>query len=224
MPVSALILDLDGTLVDSNPVHVRAWQRAFAGRSYDVPADRLRKHIGMGGDQFVPAVAGAGAEDKDGKALRKDHAAAFATLAEPGSIAVFPGARELFPVAKELGLKTALATSSGPPHLKAILAGCEIDFPALADEAADAGDATASKPDPDLVLAALKKLGVPANSAAMVGDSVYDGEAAKAAGVRFWAVTCGGCFTADELRAAGAEHVYTDPAALLADLPGLLAG
>ncbi len=224
MPVSALILDLDGTLVDSNPVHVRAWQRALAGRSYDVPAESLRKHIGMGGDQFVPAVAGADAEAKDGDALRDDHAAAFAALAEHGSIAVFPGARELLAAAKSSGMKTALATSSGPPHLKALAAGAGVDFSELVDATADADDAGASKPDPGLVLAALKKLGVSAGSAALVGDSVYDGEAAGRAGVRFWAVTCGGCFTADELRAAGAEHVYADPAALLAALPGLVAG
>ncbi len=225
MPIAAVIFDLDGTLVDTNALHVAAWERAFARLGPPVPADRLRPLIGMGGDQLVPAVAGAAVEADHGEALRKGHEEEFAAGSKAASpVPVFPGAEALVrAVRKDHGLTAVLATSSGKAHLKATAAACGTDFAKLMDAVADGDDAAQSKPAPDLILAAITKAGVPAAECVLVGDTPFDGEAARKAGVTFWGVTCGGLFSADQLERAGAVAVWAGPAALLADLSRLLA-
>ncbi len=223
MPIAAVLFDLDGTLVDTNALHVAAWERAFARLGPPVAADRLRPLIGMGGDKLVPAVAGDAVEADHGKPLRKAHEEEYAVGSKAATpVPVFPGAAELVRAVRDSGRKAVLATSSGQAHLKATAAACGTDFTKLMDAAADGDDAAESKPAPDLIQAAVKKAGVPAAECVLVGDTPFDGEAARKAGVMFWGVTCGGLFSADQLERAGAVAVWADPAALLAELPRLL--
>ncbi|MFO0851338.1 MAG: HAD family hydrolase [Gemmataceae bacterium] len=221
MTTRGVILDLDGTLVDTNGRHVEAWRRAFARFGYDVPAARIGPQIGKGGDQLVPALIGAEAADRDGEQLREEHGRQFVAIAAAEAIPVFPGAVELIEALKRRGVQTALATSSNDKHLTATFRSCGVDFADLVDERTTADDADASKPAPDLVHAALAKLGLAAGECAMLGDTPYDGEAAGKAGVRFWAVRCGG-FPEEVLKAAGAAVVLQDPAEVYASLDRLL--
>jgi HAD superfamily hydrolase (TIGR01509 family) len=222
MPVRGVIFDLDGTLVDTNAAHAEAWRRAFADQGYDVPLDRIRPEIGKGGDKLLPAVIGDAATKKNGEALKKGNGDHYKQLAGGQTFPVLPGAEALLAELRRRGVKTALATSSKPKHLEPTFASCGVDFTKLVDESADAGDAEQSKPAPDLVHAALDKLGLPAADCAMVGDTLFDGEAAGKAGVRFWAVACGGTTDEAALKAAGAARVFRDPAELLARLDEVL--
>lgn len=221
MRIRGVIFDLDGTLVDTNPAHVEAWRRAFADRGYDIPAERIAPQIGKGGDKLVPALIPPDRAEADGDALRKGHEKHFAAIAGRERFRVFPGAAELIRAVRGRGITTALATSSKPDHLKATFQSAGTDFTRLVDAVATAGEAGESKPAPDLVDAACEKLGLPPAACVLVGDTPYDGQAAATAGVRFWGVLCGG-FPESDLRAAGAEVVARDPAALLARLDELL--
>jgi HAD superfamily hydrolase (TIGR01509 family) len=223
MRIRGVIFDLDGTLVDTNAAHVEAWHRAFADRGYDIPADRIGPHIGKGGDQLVPALLPKEQAEKDGDALRELNGEHFVALAGKVQFNVFPRAVDLLRAVRDRGLTTALATSSKPHHLEATFKSCGIDFRKLVDQPTDAGDADRSKPHPDLISAAADKLGLPPAACVVVGDTPYDGQAARHAGARFWGVLCGGpWFTADDLRAAGADAVFRDPADLLARLDDAL--
>jgi len=221
MGVQAIIFDLDGTLVDTNPAHVEAWRRAFTEFGYDIPAGRIAREVGKGGDQLVPAVIGPDADRRDGEAVRKAHGREFLKIAAGERFRVLPGAEALVRGARDRGLRTALATSSQPQYLRATTESCGVDFAALVDELVTAEEADASKPAPDLVAAAVDKLGVPAGRCAMVGDTPYDAQAGNKAGVRCWGVLTGG-FSADDLRAAGAVDVRKDAADLLAHLDELV--
>src|ERR1700730_13305606 len=118
MALSAVIFDIDGTLLDTNGAHVEAWHRAFKARGYKVPKDRIAVEIGKGGDLLVSAILGQQAEKEDGEALRQQSAEEFLKIASQEHFKVFPGAKELFTQLRERGIKTALATSSKVKHLK----------------------------------------------------------------------------------------------------------
>lgn len=223
MRIRGIIFDLDGTLVDTNAAHVEAWRRAFAEHGYDIPADRIAPQIGKGGDQLIPALLPADAAGKDGDALRKANGEHFVRIAGESRFRVFPGAVELIREVRRRGLTAALATSSKPNHLEATTKSCGTDFRELVDRATDADDADRSKPHPDLIAAAADKLGLPPAACVVVGDTPYDGQAAAHAGARFWGVLSSGCgFTEADLRAAGADLVFRDPADLLARLDDAL--
>lgn len=222
MPIRGVIFDLDGTLVDTNEAHVLAWVRAFADKGYDIPADRIRPEMGKGGDKLLPVVIGEEAAEKHEEELKKGNGDHYVKIVAGLKLRVLPGAEALLRGVRDRGLKTALATSSKPEHLEATFKSCGVDFTKLVDETASGAEAKESKPAPDLVHAALAKLGLPAAECAMVGDTPFDGQAAGKAGVRFWALTCGGTTTEHDLKAAGAVAVYRDPADLLAHLDELL--
>jgi HAD superfamily hydrolase (TIGR01509 family) len=221
MNVRGLIVDLDGTLVDSNPVHVEAWRRAFAELGYAVPADELAKLMGMGGDKLVTAAGGEEAESRHGDELRAGHARHFATVAAETGLLVIPGAVELLRDARRMGMRVALATSSKRDHLETTFAACGHDFGADVDELVTADDADESKPEPDLTHAAADRLGLAPGDCALVGDTPYDGESAGRAGACFWGVQSGG-FEAAELWAAGADRVFADADAVWRHLDDLL--
>lgn len=217
MALSGMIFDIDGTLVDTNPAHVEAWHRAFNRFGYDVPIERIIPEIGKGGDKLVPSVLGEEVERRCGEALRRAQKEEFLAITQQVRFRVFPGVPELFQELRNRGIRTALATSSDDKHLDGTLASAGIDLRRLADVVVTKSEAEASKPDPDVVVAALEKLRLSPSQCAMLGDTVYDGWACQAAGVVFFGVLSGG--TSEEaLVQAGARAVWRDVAHLLAHL------
>jgi HAD superfamily hydrolase (TIGR01549 family) len=197
----AAVLDIDGTLVDTNYHHAISWYRAFRDHGVTPPIWRIHRHIGMGGDQLVAAVGGDQVEDRLGDQIRaaeKDH---YMRLI--GEVAAFEGARELLADLKGRGHRVILASSARPDEVEAYLD--LLDARELADDRTTAEDVEATKPAPDLVEVAIRKAGV--ERAVMVGDSVWDCQAADRAGIPAVAVLTGG-FSQQELRGAGAMAVF----------------
>jgi HAD superfamily hydrolase (TIGR01549 family) len=195
------IFDVDGTLVDTNYQHTLAWFRAL--RRYDItrPMWRIHRGIGMGGDQFVSAVAGRDIEDTHGDELRQAWAEEFDVLI--GEVQAFEGAHELLAEVKQRGFRLVLASSGRTEHVEAFLD--LIDGTSLADAWTTADDVERTKPEPDLVSAALAK--VDGASGIMVGDSVYDAQAAAKLNIPTLGVRTGG-FSVSELLEAGVLQVF----------------
>jgi HAD superfamily hydrolase (TIGR01509 family) len=217
MALRGMIFDIDGTLVDTNPAHVEAWCRAFKRLGYPVSPERIKIEIGKGGDLLVPSILGEDVERRHGEALRKAQKEEFLKIARHERFRVFACVTELFQALRQRGIRTALATSSNKKHLQAICDSAGIDLPSLADVLVTKEEAEASKPAPDLVIAAWEKLALTPAECAMVGDTVYDGQACQSAGVVFLGVLSGGTPEA-ELLEAGAVAVWRDVAHLLQDL------
>lgn len=217
MALHGMIFDIDGTLVDTNPAHVEAWLRAFKRLGYDVPRERIEVEIGKGGDLLVPSILGEEAEKRHGEPLRKAQKEEFLEIARRERFRVFPCVPELFQALRQRGIRTALATSSDRKHLQATCDSVGIDLPSLADVLVTKADVEASKPAPDVVIVAGEKLKLSPAECAMVGDTVYDGQACRAAGVVFLGVLSGGT-PADLLLEAGACGVWRDTGHLYADL------
>lgn len=195
------IFDVDGTLVDTNYHHALAWFRAL--RRFDItrPMWRLHRGIGMGGDLFVAAVAGREVEEAHGDDLRKAWAEEFDQLI--GEIQPFEGAHELLAEVKERGFRLVLASSGKTEHVETFLD--LIDGKSLADAWTTSDDVEKSKPEPDIVSAALGK--VQGASGIMVGDSIYDAQAAAKVNIPTLAVRTGG-FSVGELQEAGVLQVF----------------
>jgi HAD superfamily hydrolase (TIGR01549 family) len=195
------ILDIDGTLVDTNYQHAVAWYMAFRQHDVFLPVWRIHRHIGMGGDQLVAALAGEEFDERSGDVVRAAHDALY--LASIQSVSVLEGARALIVDLKERGHPVVLASSAKQreaDHYLDLLDGRE-----LVDAWTTSADVEETKPSPDLVRAALRKLG--RDDGVMVGDTPWDVKAAASAGVPTIAVLTGG-FCADELREAGASNVF----------------
>jgi HAD superfamily hydrolase (TIGR01509 family) len=207
------ILDIDGTLVDTNYQHAIAWYRAFCRHDLVLPIWRIHRHIGMGGDQLVPALAGGDFEAEHGDAVRKDEESLYGELI--GEVRPVPGARELIEQLKVGGSTVLLASSAKGQEVEHYLD--LLDARELADDWTSSADVESTKPEPDLVHAALRKAGADASEAVMIGDTPFDVEAAKRAGVRTLAVLTGG-FSEQELRDAGARDVYESVDELRAQL------
>jgi phosphoglycolate phosphatase-like HAD superfamily hydrolase len=217
MALRGMIFDIDGTLVDTNPAHVEAWCRAFKRLGYPISPERIKIEIGKGGDLLVPSILGEDVERRHGEALRKAQKEEFLKIARHERFRVFACVTELFQTLRQRGIRTALATSSNKKHLQAVCDSAGIDLPSLADVLVTKEEAEASKPAPDLVIAAWEKLALTPAECAMVGDTVYDGQACQSAGVVFLGVLSGGTPEA-ELLEAGAVAVWRDVAHLLQDL------
>src|SRR5918995_274832 len=217
MTVRGMIFDIDGTLIDTNAAHVEAWRRAFQRLGFDVPPERIVPEIGKGGDKLVPSVLGAESEKRAGDALRETQNKEFLAIAKQQHFRVFPGAEQIFAECRNRGIRTAVATSSNEKHLAATLASAKFDLRRLADVVVTRTEDDASKPCPDLVVAAVEELGLPAAECAMVGDTVYDGQACQTAGVAFLGLLTGPA-SEPELLEAGGRGVWKDIAHLLADL------
>jgi HAD superfamily hydrolase (TIGR01549 family) len=206
------ILDVDGTLVDTNYHHAIAWYRALREHGETVSTYRIHRHMGMGGDHLVAAVVGDDFEEEHGKDVRATEKECYAELID--EVAVLPGARELVVQLKELGHVVVLASSAKEEELDHYID--LLDARELADAWTMSADVEATKPDPDLVNAALEKAGDVERSV-MVGDSTWDCEAAKRADVPTLAVLTGG-FAPEELKEAGAKAVFESPEELLGRL------
>ncbi|HEY0933234.1 MAG TPA: HAD family hydrolase [Trebonia sp.] len=201
------VLDIDGTLIDSNYQHALAWYRALRSVGETYPVWRLHRLIGMGGDQVVPAVGGDDLERRAGDQAREQQGREVEALLE--EMAPLPGARDLLTAIRKRGHRLVLASSGQQSHVEIFLD--KLDARGIVDGWTSSADVEASKPAPDLLQVALKKLGAPPDaSSVMIGDSVWDVEAAKKAGMPAIAVRSGG-FGDDELRKAGAVAVYDTP-------------
>jgi HAD superfamily hydrolase (TIGR01509 family) len=205
----AVILDVDGTLIDSNAAHVEAWAEALREHGFDIPAAEIWPHVGKGGDQLLPAVAGLDKERGVGKQVAERRAQIFQKRLP--TLRPFPGAHQLVARLHDEGRKLVVASSSQPDEVGKLLdlAGVR----GLLDDIASAGDAAHSKPAPDIVEAALDRLGVPPEETVMLGDTPYDIQAAGKAGVGVIAFRCGG-FADEALQ--GALALYDGPEDLLA--------
>ena len=205
-----MILDIDGTLVDSNDAHARAWVEALAEAGIDVPFEKVRPLIGMGGDKLLPRVSGLEEDSPRGKRIGERRGEIFKEHYLP-RLKAFPATRELLLKMRERGLKLAVATSAKEDELKPLLkiAGAAD----LIEEKTSSDDAENSKPDPDIVKAALDELQLSADEAVMIGDTPYDIEAASRAGLKAIAFRSGGWNDAELARAIA---IYDGPADLLA--------
>ncbi|HYH61886.1 MAG TPA: HAD family hydrolase [Solirubrobacterales bacterium] len=210
--VSAVILDVDGTLVDTNYQHAIAWDRAFARHDVFVPMWRIHRHMGMGGDQLIRELAGDEVEERCGDDIRDAESELYGELIS--EIRVIRGARELIEDLRERDLTVVLASSANSDEVEHYI---EMLDAAEMAEWATSSDVEETKPQPDLVEAALEKAGT--RDAVMVGDTVWDIEAAKRAGIPALAVLTGG-YGAAELREAGAFAVYESVVELMDDLEG----
>lgn len=197
----AAILDIDGTLVDTNYQHAVAWYMAFRQHDVQLPVWRIHRHLGMGGDQLVATLAGRNFDDERGDAVRAAHDVLY--LASIQSVSPLEGARGLIEDLKRRGHPVVLASSARTREADHYLD--LLDARELVDAWTTADDVARTKPHPDLVQAALAKLDQ--RHGVMVGDTPWDVKAAAEAGVPTVAVLTGG-FSADELRGAGAVNVF----------------
>ncbi|MGH2953931.1 MAG: HAD family hydrolase [Solirubrobacterales bacterium] len=203
----AAILDVDGTLVDSNYQHALAWYRAFREHEVAPPVWWIHRHIGMGGDQLVAAVAGERVEAGSGDSIRDAEKRLYGELID--EVRPFDGARELIAELKRRGHTVVLASSAKEDEVGHYLD--LLDARELADEWTTAADVEQTKPEPDLVAAAMQK--ARELSAVMVGDTTWDVVAAKRAELKTIGLLTGG-FSEAELREAGAVAVFESPVAV----------
>jgi HAD superfamily hydrolase (TIGR01509 family) len=204
-----VLLDVDGTLIDSNDAHARAWVDVAREFGYETPYPTLRAMIGMGGDKLIPKAFGIPHDGARGKAMSTRRSEIFRER-YLATIRPFPKARELLLRMRASGCTLVVATSATKDEMKDLLKVAGVAD--LLEETTSSSDAESSKPDPDIVVAALEKADADPEDAIMLGDTPYDVAAAQGAGVAIVALRCGG-WSAEEL--AGAIASYADPAELL---------
>ena len=212
--MAAAILDVDGTLVDTNYHHAIAWYRAFRQQGIVLPVWRIHRHIGMGGDQLVTALCGEEVEERLGDEVRAREKELYGELID--EVEPMDGARALIVELRDRGHQVVLASSAKPEEVERYID--LLDARELARGWTTQADVEATKPEPDLVRAALERAG--GGEAFMVGDSTWDCIAAGRAGIATLAVLTGG-FADAELREAGAAAVFESLPALCARLDEL---
>jgi HAD superfamily hydrolase (TIGR01509 family) len=215
--VDAALLDIDGTLIDTNLMHVLAWRRAFQRLGFQIDANTILHCVGMGGDQLVPAIL-PDLDEATASRARELHGEEYSKKGLIDHAEPLPGARELLAALRERGVKIALASSAKEEELAryhAMLGGAGV-----ADAQVTKEMVAATKPAPDIFAAALDALGKPP-SAIVVGDTAYDIEAAAKLGLPCVAVLTGGIERA-VLERAGAAAIYDSAAAIVADLDRVL--
>jgi HAD superfamily hydrolase (TIGR01509 family) len=216
--VAAVLFDIDGTLVDSNYLHVDAWAEGFRQAGIAVPSWRVHRMIGADSAQLLEELAGDQPDEAQQRA-KAINSRTYETLMP--RLQLLPGAREVIGELAARGIRVVLATSAPEEELGVLLEVLDLDKSTF--EVTGAQDVETAKPEPDIIHIALERGRVDAADAVMVGDSVWDVVAAKRAGVRAIGVLSGGT-GADELREAGAIAVYDDVAHLLDHLDEVLAG
>jgi HAD superfamily hydrolase (TIGR01509 family) len=212
----AVLFDIDGTLVDSNYLHVHAWERAFDDVGIAVDAWRIHRSIGMDGSTLVDTLSGDADEDVK-RRLTELHSGYYKDLTP--LLRVLPGGRQILERVASMGLQVVFATSAPEDELS-ILRGL-LDRDRLVSAVTSASDVDTAKPEPEIIRVALDRAGVPADQAVFVGDSVWDAQACRRAGVPCLGVLSGGISRA-ELMDGGARVVYRDARDLtkhIADTP-----
>jgi HAD superfamily hydrolase (TIGR01509 family) len=202
---AAVLFDIDGTLVDSNYLHVHAWYRAFAEVGVNVDAWRIHRSIGLDGDTLVATLAEDADDDTRARAkdLNSQYYKELASLLRP-----LPGARGLLEAVEKLGVQVVLATSAPEDELDILREVLDCDH--LVSAMTSSADVDTAKPRPDIINVALERAGVNAAHAVFVGDAVWDVEACKRAGVVTIGLLSGGVSKC-ELEEAGAHQVFDDP-------------
>lgn len=208
----AVLFDVDGTLVDSNYLHVYAWQRAFDAEGVPVAAWQIHRCIGMDGDKLVRTLSDDAPEQVQDR-LSDGHTRYYRDLTP--LLAPLPGARALLHRVADLGLQVVLASSAPDDELEALLKALDCDD--VIAEKTSSRDVDTAKPEPGIVQVALDRAGVNADRAVFVGDAVWDAHAAAAAGLPCIGVLSGGISRA-ELESAGASPIFSDAQDLLEHL------
>lgn len=206
--LKGVLLDIDGTLVLSNDAHTSAWVEAFVHYGYQVSFQDVRKLIGMGGDKLLPALfPELSDKDGEGKKIKELRSEIFLSKYAP-TLEPTPGSRQLVEYIQGIGVKTVVASSASNKELESLLKAAEVKD--LLSETTTSDDVDGgSKPDPDIIKAALKKIDLPAEDTVMIADTPYDIEAAQKAGVDCLIVRCGGWKDHD---LKGSVAIYDDPA------------
>lgn len=207
--IRGVILDVDGTLVNSNDAHAHSWVEAMAESGYSVPFEKVRPLIGMGGDKVLPETIGVDNSSPEGQKISKRRGEIFKER-YLSQVRPFPHAQDLLNRMRERGLKLAIASSAKPDELKDLLK--IVGAADLIQDQSSAKDTSNSKPSPDVMHITLQKINLPADTVLMIGDTVYDIEAGQKAGVGTIAFRSGGWKDAD---LKGAVAIYDGPADLL---------
>jgi HAD superfamily hydrolase (TIGR01509 family) len=203
--ITAVLFDIDGTLVDSNDAHAAAWVRAFSEFEIAVDPDLVRRCIGMGGDKLLPTVIGITESSPMGAQISERRGEIFKAEFLP-RLKPFPGADRLVAAVRDRGLTAVAASSASKDDLRSLLKVAGVE--SLMDSATSSDDAEESKPDPDIIVAALARAKARPDEAIMIGDTPYDVEAAQRAGVRVIGFRCGG-WGDEDLK--GAAAIYQGP-------------
>jgi HAD superfamily hydrolase (TIGR01509 family) len=209
----AVLVDIDGTLIDSNDAHVRAWMKVLARHGHEFPYDAIRPLIGQGGDKLLERLLGGDGKSPAAQALAAERREAF-LADELHALQPTRGARDLLERLRAARLQVVVATAANGGETQALLRQAGLDD--LVDAAASSADVDASKPDPDVVQAATRRAGVRPSEVVMLGDTPHDVDAAWKAGTGTIALRCGGWWNDDAF--ARALAIYDDPAALLEGL------
>jgi HAD superfamily hydrolase (TIGR01509 family) len=205
-----VIFDVDGTLVDSNDAHAKAWATALKENGHEVDYQQIRRLIGMGGDNLLPEIANLEKDSEQGTAISHRRGEVFKEQ-YLSSLASLPGSRELVERISTDGMKLVVASSAKQDELEPLLSIAEVSD--LFEQRTSSDDAPKSKPDPDIVQAALERISLTPEEAVMIGDTPYDIQSAHKAGVKVIALRSGGWSDKD---LTGALAIYDDPADLLA--------
>ena len=207
--ISVVLLDVDGTLIDSNDAHAQSWVDVGGEFGYDVEFDDVRRMIGMGGDRVLPRLTGLAEESSAGQEILKRRKQIFTDRYLP-ALAPFPHTRELLERMRGDGFELVVASSAGKEELGALLRQAAVAD--LVRMRTSSDDAEESKPAPDIIEAALRRANYSADRAVMIGDTPYDQGASSRAGVPMIAFRCGGW---DDAALTGAVEIYDAPAHLL---------
>jgi beta-phosphoglucomutase-like phosphatase (HAD superfamily) len=211
--IRAVLFDIDGTLLDSNDAHAHAWLDSLRGHGHSVPFELVRSKIGMGGDKLLPEIAGIDSNSALGISINERRLLILRAHYLP-DLGPFHGSRVLVDRLRSRGLVCAAVSSSSADDIADLLRAAGIAD--LIDLIVCSDDVDRSKPDPDLVSVALDRVGVTASEALLIGDTPFDVEAGRRAGVEVVALRCGGGWTDDDLE--GAIAIYDDPADLSSQL------
>ena len=213
-----VLFDVDGTLIDSNDAHAESFSRAFVEHGFRVAPADVRPLVGMGADKVLERLAGLSDASETGQAISRRKKDIFSSLLR--DLQPTRGARSLVQYLRDLGINVAVATSASEEEMHAILRQAQLDD--LFQAHANKDDAEESKPDPDIVHAAIARAGARPESTVMIGDTPYDVEAGRRAGIGVIALRCGGYWKDGDL--GKADGIFDDPGALLAHWRGSVQG